>query len=195
MSTTTIAAATTSASATTERYARVIEISRRVRWEIERDVFRGRRFDYGKTFLPSGLSLVNELPFLSPADKRLLSQVQGAELGLLEQLPEALATGQLGLGGGMMMVPFLTFILTARDYPAQHVIKMAIATSLATICFTSLASVRAHHRRGAVVDHQVLDEQDGVAAAVPGRAARLRLVVGAAQVGGDHGWVVPDLLR
>jgi hypothetical protein len=61
----------------TERYARVIEVSKRVRWEIERDVIRGRRFDYTKTFLPSGLSLVNELAFLSPADKRLLSQVQG----------------------------------------------------------------------------------------------------------------------
>ena len=58
--------------------------------------------------------------------------------------------GLLGLGGGMMMVPFLTFILSARAYPQDHVIKMAVATSLATICFTSLASVRAHHRRGAV---------------------------------------------
>ncbi len=64
-------------STTTERYARVIDVSKRVRWEIERDVIRGRHFDYGKTFLPAGLSLVNELTFLSAADKRLLSQVQG----------------------------------------------------------------------------------------------------------------------
>jgi hypothetical protein len=61
----------------TARYAKVIDVSKRVRWEIERDLIRGRHFDYGKTFLPSGLSLVNELPFLSAADKRLLSQVQG----------------------------------------------------------------------------------------------------------------------
>ena len=61
----------------TGRYARVIEVSKRVRWEIERDLIRGRRFDFTRTFLPSGLSLVNELPFLSSADKRLLSQVQG----------------------------------------------------------------------------------------------------------------------
>jgi hypothetical protein len=61
----------------TERYAKVIDISKRVRWEIERDVIRGRRFDYTKTFLPSGLSLVNELSFLAPGHKRLLSQVQG----------------------------------------------------------------------------------------------------------------------
>jgi len=62
---------------TDPRYAKVIEVSRRVRWEIERDLIRGRRLDYTRTFLPSGLSLVNELPFLSAADKRLLSQVQG----------------------------------------------------------------------------------------------------------------------
>jgi hypothetical protein len=61
----------------TERYARVIDVSKRVRWEIERDVIRGRQFDYGKTFLPAGLSLVDELAFLTPMHKRLLSQVQG----------------------------------------------------------------------------------------------------------------------
>ena len=77
----------------TERYARVIEVSKRVRWEIERDVIRGRRFDYTKTFMPSGLSLVNELAFLSPADKRLLSQVQGRTyayiFGLVERFISA----------------------------------------------------------------------------------------------------------
>ena len=43
------------------RYAKVIDVSKRVRWEIDRDLIRGRHFDYGKTFLPSGLSLVDEL--------------------------------------------------------------------------------------------------------------------------------------
>ena len=59
------------------RYAKVVEVSKRVRWEIERDVFRGRKFDFSRTFLPDGLSLVNELTFLSSDQKRLLSQVQG----------------------------------------------------------------------------------------------------------------------
>ena len=59
------------------RYAKVIETSKRVRWEIERDVIRGRQFDFSKSFLPAGLSLVDELEFLSDGDKRLLSQVQG----------------------------------------------------------------------------------------------------------------------
>jgi hypothetical protein len=61
----------------TERYQQLIEASRRVRWEIERDVIRGRAFDVTRTFMPDGLSLVQEIDFLSPADRRLLSQVQG----------------------------------------------------------------------------------------------------------------------
>jgi hypothetical protein len=72
----------------TERYARVIEVSQRVRWEIERDVIRGRGFDYGKTFLPTGLSLVDESDFLSPADQRLLSQVQGRSYAYIFGLVE-----------------------------------------------------------------------------------------------------------
>jgi uncharacterized membrane protein YfcA len=59
--------------------------------------------------------------------------------------------GLLGIGGGMLMVPFLTIILTSKGYPADLTVKMAVATSLATICFTSLSSVRAHQKRGAVL--------------------------------------------
>ena len=59
--------------------------------------------------------------------------------------------GLLGIGGGMLMVPFMTLLLSAKNMPTQHIVKMAIATSLATICFTSIASVRAHHQRGAVL--------------------------------------------
>jgi uncharacterized membrane protein YfcA len=58
--------------------------------------------------------------------------------------------GMLGVGGGMMQVPFMTIILTNKSVPAGMAIKMAIATSMATIVFTSLSSLRAHHRRGAV---------------------------------------------
>ena len=58
--------------------------------------------------------------------------------------------GLLGIGGGMLMVPFVTFILSARGVEADLAVKMAIATSMATIIFTSISSVRAHHKRGAV---------------------------------------------
>ena len=58
--------------------------------------------------------------------------------------------GLLGIGGGMVMVPFLTLIMSARGAAPDMAVKMAIATSMATIVFTSISSVRAHHRKGAV---------------------------------------------
>jgi len=72
------------------------------------------------------------------------------ELALLGTCTGFLA-GLLGIGGGMLMVPFMTFILSSKGFPADYTVKMAVATSLATICFTSLSSVRAHHQRGAVL--------------------------------------------
>lgn len=60
------------------------------------------------------------------------------------------AAGLLGIGGGMVLVPFITMIFTAKGVAPSLVVHMAIATSLATIMFTSLSSVRAHHRHGAV---------------------------------------------
>jgi uncharacterized membrane protein YfcA len=72
-----------------------------------------------------------------------------AELAVLGMCTGFLA-GMLGVGGGMMQVPFMTFILARKGVPDDLAIKMAIATSMATIMFTSLSSLRAHHRRGAV---------------------------------------------
>jgi len=60
-----------------ERYARCIASSKRVRWDIESDVIRGRQFDRANKFLPDGLTLVNKLDFLSPNEKIYFSQVQG----------------------------------------------------------------------------------------------------------------------
>jgi hypothetical protein len=61
----------------TSRYARCIEASKRIRWDIDSDVIRGRRFDFDQRFLPEGLARVEGLAFLSPAQRRLLNQVQG----------------------------------------------------------------------------------------------------------------------
>ena len=58
--------------------------------------------------------------------------------------------GLLGIGGGMVMVPFISIILSNRGVAPDLAVKMAIATSMATIIFTSLSSVRAHHKRAAV---------------------------------------------
>ncbi|MGB8434375.1 MAG: hypothetical protein WCE38_08975 [Burkholderiales bacterium] len=59
------------------RYAKCIEVSKRIRWDIDRDVIRGRKFDYTKKFLPDGLSMVNRMDFLTTEERRLMSQIQG----------------------------------------------------------------------------------------------------------------------
>jgi len=68
---------TLQANATSERYAKCIEVSKRIRWDIDRDVIRGRKFDFSKNFLPKGLSKIEQLPFLSAKEGRMLSQIQG----------------------------------------------------------------------------------------------------------------------
>lgn len=70
--------------------------------------------------------------------------------------------GLLGVGGGMMLVPFMTIIFTSIGFPIEAVVHMAIATSMATILFTSLSSVRAHHKHGAVRWNIVLGLAPGI---------------------------------
>jgi len=67
----------TRGASTTERYAKCIETSKRIRWDIDRDVIRGREFDFSKKFMPDGLSKVRDLPFLRPDEARFFSHVQG----------------------------------------------------------------------------------------------------------------------
>jgi uncharacterized membrane protein YfcA len=69
--------------------------------------------------------------------------VLGAIVGFL--------AGLLGLGGGMTMVPLLTFIFARQGFPPEHVVHVAIATATATILFTSVASMREHQRHRAIL--------------------------------------------
>jgi uncharacterized membrane protein YfcA len=66
----------------------------------------------------------------------------GAAVGLL--------AGLLGIGGGMVMVPLLALVFDAKGFPPEHLMHLALATAMATVVFTSVASVAAHHRHGAV---------------------------------------------
>src|SRR5512132_3075463 len=59
------------------RYAKCVATSKRIRWDMERDVIRGRTLDFSKRFLPDGLSKVDRLHFLTANERRLLSQIQG----------------------------------------------------------------------------------------------------------------------
>jgi hypothetical protein len=76
-----------------ERYARCIESSKRVRWEIDKDVIRGRHFDTAHRFLPHGLSLADAFTTLSADEKRFVSQIQGRTyanvFGLVERFINA----------------------------------------------------------------------------------------------------------
>jgi hypothetical protein len=77
----------------TDRYARCVQTSKRVRWDINKDVIRGRRFDTAHKFLPDGLSLVDAFTTLSAAEKRFVSQIQGRTyaniFGLVERFINA----------------------------------------------------------------------------------------------------------
>lgn len=59
--------------------------------------------------------------------------------------------GLLGVGGGLIIVPTLVFVFRAYGIAEAAATHVAIGTSLATIIFTSMSSVWAHHRRGAVM--------------------------------------------
>jgi hypothetical protein len=76
-----------------DRYARCIQTSKRVRWDIDQDVIRGRRFDVAHKFLPDGLSLADAFTTLSSDEKRLVSQIQGRTyanvFGLVERFINA----------------------------------------------------------------------------------------------------------
>jgi hypothetical protein len=79
--------------AETNQYARCIQSSKRVRWDIDDDVIRGRRFDVMHKFLPDGLSLANTFTTLSPGEARFVSQIQGRTysniFGLVERFINA----------------------------------------------------------------------------------------------------------
>lgn len=65
-------------------------------------------------------------------------------------LAAGFVAGLLGVGGGLIIVPVLAFIFTAHHFPEQYVMHLALGTSLASIIFTSISSLRAHHAHGAV---------------------------------------------
>jgi hypothetical protein len=98
------------------RYARCIEASKRIRWDIDRDVIRGRSFDYTRKFLPDGLSKANALAFLSADEQRFLSQVQGRTYANLFGLVERFIGAKMlevsrghGLGDQVAMEALVRF--------------------------------------------------------------------------------------
>jgi len=87
--------------------------------------------------------------------------------------------GLFGVGGGLVLVPVLLILFDAQHFPSEHALHLALGTSMATIVFTSLASLRKHHQHGAVNWRVVRDITPGIlfgtalgaslAAAIPAR--------------------------
>lgn len=73
----------------------------------------------------------------------LIYPVLGACAGLL--------AGLLGVGGGLVIVAALAWLLPLQGVPAEQVMQVALATSLGSIIFTGLSSARSHQRRGSVL--------------------------------------------
>ena len=86
----------------------------------------------------------------------LLYILLGAVAGVL--------AGLLGIGGGLVIVPMLTFAFTAQGLDPNHILHLALGTSLASIIFTSISSLRAHHKRGAVIWPTVIKISPGIIA-------------------------------
>lgn len=70
---------------------------------------------------------------------------------LLTGAVAGLMAGLLGIGGGLIIVPALAFLFTAREFAAATLMHYAVGTSLATIVPTAISSLLAHHRRGSVL--------------------------------------------
>ena len=77
------------------RYARCIQTSKRVRWDLDEDVIRGRRFDAAHKFLPDGLSLADAFTTLSADEKRFVSQIQGRTYANVFGLVERFITAKI----------------------------------------------------------------------------------------------------
>lgn len=72
--------------------------------------------------------------------------------------------GLLGIGGGLILVTLMVYLFTLQDFPVDRILHMALGTSITSIVFTSISSLRAHHKHGAV-------RWDIVRMAVPGLIA------------------------
>jgi uncharacterized membrane protein YfcA len=58
--------------------------------------------------------------------------------------------GLLGIGGGLILVTLMVYLFTLQGFPADRIVHMALGTSITSIIFTSISSLRAHHKHGAV---------------------------------------------
>ena len=58
--------------------------------------------------------------------------------------------GLLGIGGGLILVTVMVYLFTLQGFPADRLLHLALGTSITSIVFTSISSLQAHHKHGAV---------------------------------------------
>ncbi len=83
-------------------------------------------------------------------------------VSILLGMVTGLLAGLFGIGGGLVIVPVLVILFTAQGFPAELIVLMAVATSLASIILTAIASISAHHRLGSVVWVKVFSLSPGI---------------------------------
>jgi uncharacterized membrane protein YfcA len=71
--------------------------------------------------------------------------------------------GLLGIGGGGIIVPILTTLFLVQNFPLEHIVHLALASSMATIIFTSISSIRSHHQHKAIIWPIVFNITPGIA--------------------------------
>lgn len=126
----------------------------------------------------------NALSFIIP--KNVFSMAEFLLASLLLGAIAGMSAGLFGLGGGVVIVPILAWMLTIQKIPEELVMIMAVATSLSTIIFTSVSSIFAHHKRGYVLWSKIRYLSLGIVMGVTAgafiaehiTAERLRLIFG-----------------
>ncbi|MBL7003230.1 MAG: sulfite exporter TauE/SafE family protein [Gammaproteobacteria bacterium] len=71
--------------------------------------------------------------------------------------------GLLGIGGGGIIVPVLTSLFLAQQFPFESVVHLALASSMTSIIFTSISSIRSHHQHAAIIWPIVFKISPGIA--------------------------------
>ncbi|MCD2449801.1 sulfite exporter TauE/SafE family protein [Methylicorpusculum oleiharenae] len=96
---------------------------------------------------------------------QIISGVRVIEIIVISMLTGVLAGflgGLLGIGGGLIIVPVLLIVFKHQGFEQEIIMITAVATSLASVIFTALASSLAHHRLGTLNWNKALQMVPGI---------------------------------
>ncbi|MEX2132258.1 MAG: hypothetical protein WD772_12315 [Pseudohongiellaceae bacterium] len=137
----------------TQQYAKCIANSKRVNWDIDKDVIRFRRFEMDKKFLPDGLSMVKDLTFLNEKERRFFSQVQGRTYANMFDLKHQELFRRLDALAGEQMPPGYHFSPDA-DAVASIVLGKSTWSVLGLTLLIELFT-QAHYKESIATDSEL----------------------------------------